>query len=87
MTRNWWPLVCALMLHNVRAAPWSVFLALPAARALTLGVCGGRMCKQKYAAWKGQKAPGKGLEVGRVVPKWIPGDDYCTLLELSLIHI
>ena len=39
------------------------------------------MCKQKYQAWKSRKEPGKGLEVGRVVPKWIPGDDYCTLLE------
>ena len=82
MPRNWWSLVCALMLlDRARAAPWSVFLALPAARALTLGVCGGRMCKQKYAAWKARKEPGKGLEVGRVVPKWQPGDDYCTLLE------
>ena len=81
MTRNWWSLVVALMLDRARAAPWSVFLALPMARALTFGVCGGRMCKQKYAAWKSQKEPGKGLEVGRVVPKWLPGDDYCTLLE------
>ena len=82
MPRNWWSLVRAVMLYCARAAPWSVLLlALPAARALTFGVCGGRMCKQKYAAWKSQKTPGKGLEVGRVVPKWIPGDDYCTLLE------
>lgn len=54
---------------------------LDRARALTLGVCGGRMCKQKYAAWEAQKTPGKGLETGRVQPKWEPGDDYCTLLE------
>ena len=56
-------------------------LLLGRATALTFGVCGGRMCKQKYQAWKSRKEPGKGLEVGRVVPKWIPGDDYCTLLE------
>ena len=56
-------------------------LLLGRATGLTFGVCGGRMCKQKYQAWKSRKEPGKGLEVGRVVPKWIPGDDYCTLLE------
>mmetsp|Transcript_28328 Transcript_28328/g.84817 ORF Transcript_28328/g.84817 Transcript_28328/m.84817 type:complete len:149 (+) Transcript_28328:224-670(+) len=65
----------------------SAALALLAARAraLTFGVCGGNMCKQKYAAWKEwptkKKEPGKGFEQGRVTPKWIPGDDYCTMLE------
>jgi hypothetical protein len=66
MTRSWWLCVA--------------FLPEPA-RTLTPGVCGGRMCMQKYAAWEAQKTPGKGLETGRVQPKWEPGDDYCTLLE------
>ena len=58
---------------------------VPAALSLTFGVCGGNMCKQKYAAWKNfqttGKTPGKGFEQGRVSPKWTPRDDYCTLLD------
>lgn len=64
-------------------ARWlAVAVLARACGALTFGVCGGNMCKQKYAAWRKQKTdPGSGFEVGRVSPKWRPGDDYCTLAE------
>ena len=58
---------------TARARRPSVFLALPVARRSAFGVCGGRVLKQKYAAWKSQKNQGKVEEVDRVVPKW-PGD-------------
>ena len=81
MKRNWWSLVCALMLHARarRLGPFSWRYCPRRARSRSASAAAA--CKQKYAAWKSQKEPGKGLEVGSVVPKWVPGDDYCTLLE------
>ena len=86
MTRNWWSLVVALMLDRARGALVRFPGAARGARAHVGRPAARRMCKQKYAAWKSQKEPGKGLEVGRVVPKWLPGDDYCTLFLERVGH-
>mmetsp|Transcript_18777 Transcript_18777/g.57833 ORF Transcript_18777/g.57833 Transcript_18777/m.57833 type:complete len:149 (+) Transcript_18777:383-829(+) len=50
-------------------------------RALTFGVCRGRLCGQKNEAWRLRKEAGKGLETGRCVPAWAPDEEYSTLAE------
>ena len=75
MTRNWCRFVCALMLH-LRARLLGHY-CWRFATALTFELRRSHV-QAEVPAWKSQKEPGKGLEVGRVVPKWIPGDDYCT---------